>query len=186
MYLPTSYFNGMPGASFFPKVCSEWEDATEKAKSSGIRILNVRLGIVLSSSGGILAKILPPFKMGFGGKIGSGKQYVSWIALDDLLRIFLHLISNKSITGPVNAVSPNPLTNKEFTKILGTVLSRPELISVPTFVARMAFGELADAAFLSSVRVLPNKLVEFGYQFLYPKLEQALRHTLGKSMRGNQ
>jgi uncharacterized protein len=169
-----------PGDGFFPEVCHEWEEATEKAKSSGIRILNIRIGVVLSSSGGILGRILGPFRMGLGGKIGSGTQYISWIALDDLLGIVLNIISNKSISGALNAVSPNPITNRDFTRILGNVLSRPTLVSIPRFAARMAFGELADAALLSSVRVMPTKLLRSGYQFRYPKIEQALRHTLGK------
>jgi uncharacterized protein len=169
-----------PGDGFFPEVCRKWEEATEKAKSSGIRVLNIRIGLVLSSSGGILARILGPFRVGLGGKIGSGTQYISWIALDDLLGIVLHTISNKSIAGPLIAVSPNPITNRDFTRILGNVLSRPTLISIPRFAARMAFGELADAALLSSVRVMPTKLLRSGYQFRFPKIEQALRHTLGK------
>jgi uncharacterized protein len=107
-------------------------------------------------------------------------QYISWIALDDLLGIVLHTISEKSIAGSLNAVSPNPITNRDFTRILGNVLSRPTLISIPRFAARMAFGELADAALLSSVRVLPIKLCRSGYDFRFPKIEQALRHTLGK------
>ncbi|HYA83772.1 MAG TPA: TIGR01777 family oxidoreductase, partial [Candidatus Bathyarchaeia archaeon] len=166
-----------PGDGFFPEVCREWEEATEKAKSSGIRVLNIRIGLVLSSSGGILRRILGPFKMGLGGRIGSGTQYISWIALDDLLGIVLHTISNKSVSGALNAVSPNPITNRDFTRILGNVLSRPTLISIPRFAARMAFGELTDAALLSSVRVLPIKLLRSGYQFRFPKIEQALRHT---------
>jgi uncharacterized protein len=110
----------------------------------------------------------------------TGTQYISWIALDDLLGIVLNIISNKSISGALNAISPNPITNRDFTRILGNVLSRPTLVSIPRFAARMAFGELADAALLSSVRVMPTKLLRSGYQFRFPKIEQALRHTLGK------
>jgi NAD dependent epimerase/dehydratase family enzyme len=129
-----------------------------------------------------LRRILGPFKIGIGGKIGSGKQYIIWIALDDLLAIVLHTISNKSMSGALNAVSPNPIANRDFTRILGKILSRPTLISIPSFAARMAFGELADAALLSSVRVLPTKLLRSGYEFRFPKIEQALIHTLGKRM----
>jgi uncharacterized protein (TIGR01777 family) len=174
-----------PGDGFFPEVCREWEEATEKAISSGIRVLNIRIGLVLSSSGGILRRILGPFRIGIGGKIGSGKQYISWIALDDLLGIVLHTISNKSMSGALNAVSPNPIANRDFTRILGKILSRPTLISIPSFAARMAFGELADAALLSSVRVLPTKLLRSGYEFRFPKIEQAFIHTLGKRMRNS-
>ena len=126
-----------------------------------------------------MTRILGPFRIGLGGKIGFGMQYISWIALD-LLGIVLHTISEKSIAGSLNAVSPNPITNRDFTRILGNVLSRRTLISIPRFAARMAFGELADAALLSSVRVLPIKLCRSGYQFRFPKMEQVLRHTLGK------
>lgn len=150
-----------------------------------MRVLNIRIGLVLSSSGGILTRLLGPFKIGLGGKIGSGTQYIRWIALDDLLGIVLHTISNKSMSGALNAVSPNPTTNRDFTRILGKILSRPTLISIPSFAARMAFGELVDAALLSSVHVLPTKLFRSGYHFRFPKMEEALRHTLGKRMRNS-
>ena len=137
-----------------------------------------------SYPGGILAKILSPFNIGFGGKIGNGNQYISWIALDDLLGIILQAIGDESLVGTVNAVAPNPVTNSDFTKILGKVLSRPTIFSIPKFIIRAVLGEeLADSVILSSTRVLPTRLTETSrYQFRFPYLEEALRHTLGKNM----
>lgn len=166
---------------FLSDVCSKWEEATQLAKEAGIRVINIRTGIVLSSSGGILAKILPLFKAGLGGKIGNGNQYISWIALDDLLGIILCAIVNESIIGPINAVSPNPVTNKEFTKSLGKILSRPTVLSMPEPIIKAALGEeLAHAAILSSTKVMPTRLLKAGYEFRFPYLQLALRHTLGK------
>ena len=125
-----------PSINFLSDVCRNWEESTQIAKESGIRVVNIRIGTVLSASGGILAKILPPFKMGLGGEIGSGNQYMSWIAIDDLLGIILHAIADESVTGPINAVSPNPITNADFTCILGKVLSRPTIFSLPKFVVK--------------------------------------------------
>jgi uncharacterized protein (TIGR01777 family) len=172
-----------PSINFLSDVCRNWEESTQIAKESGIRVVNIRIGTVLSASGGILAKILPPFKMGLGGEIGSGNQYMSWIAIDDLLGIILHAIADESVTGPINAVSPNPTTNADFTCILGKVLSRPTIFSLPKFVVKAALGdELANAAILSSTRVVPTRLLNLGYQFRFPSLELALNHTLGKSI----
>ena len=168
---------------FLSDVCRNWEESTQIAKDAGIRVVNIRIGTVMSSSGGILAKILPPFKMGLGGRIGNGNQYMSWIALDDLLEIVLHAIANKSITGPINAVAPNPITNTDFTGILGKVLSRSIIFHIPKFIINAVLGEeLANAAVLSSTRVVPAHLLKIGYQFRFPYLELALRHTLGKSI----
>jgi uncharacterized protein len=164
-------------------VCRSWEEATQIAKESGIRVVNLRIGIVLSSSGGMLSKILPIFKLGFGIRIGSGNQYISWIGLDDLLGLILYAIANKSISGPVNAVSPNPITNADFTMALGRVLSRPAKFSIPESIIKLVLGgELANAAILSSTRVIPERLIEMGYIFRFPYLESVLRHTLGKSI----
>jgi uncharacterized protein len=137
----------------------------------------------LSSYGGILSKILPIFKLGFGGRIGNGNQYMSWIGLDDLLGLVLYAIADKSIAGPVNAVSPNPITNSNFTTTLGKVLSRPTIFSIPESMIKLALGEeLANAAILSSARVIPDRLIKIGYKFRFPYLESVLRHTLGKSI----
>ncbi|MFL6401441.1 MAG: TIGR01777 family oxidoreductase, partial [Nitrososphaeraceae archaeon] len=172
-----------PSIDFLSDVCRNWEESTQIAKESGIRVVNMRIGTVLSSSGGILAKILPPFKMGLGGRIGNGNQYMSWIGLDDLLAIILYAIVDKSITGPVNAVSPNPIPNAEFTKTLGKVLSRPAIFSLPNFIIKSVLGEeLANSAILSSSRVMPMRFLKIGYKFRFPYLESVLRHTLGKGI----
>jgi len=168
---------------FLSNVCKNWEGATQISKEAGIRVVNLRLGIVLSSSGGMLAKILPIFKLGFGGRIGNGNQYMSWIGLDDLLGLMLYAIADKSITGPVNAVSPTPTTNKAFTRTLGNVLSRPTIFSIPKTIIKLPLGdELANAAILSSSHVIPERLIKMGYKFRFPYLESVLRYTLGKSI----
>jgi uncharacterized protein len=165
---------------FLSDVCRNWEEATQIAKESGIRVVNLRLGIVLSSSGGILSKILPIFKLGVGGMIGNGNQYMSWIGLDDLVGIILYAIVDESISGPVNVVSPNPITNADFTETLGKLLSRPTTFSIPESIIKLALGEeLANAAILSSTRVIPKRLIKIGYKFRFPYLESVLRHTLG-------
>jgi uncharacterized protein len=143
----------------------------------------MRIGTVLSSSGEILARILPLFKMGLGGRIGRGNQYMSWIGIDDLLALILYAIVDKSITGPVNAVSPNPITNADFTTTLGKVLSRPTILSIPESIIKSALGEeLANSAVLSSSRVVPMRFLKIGYKFRFPSLESVLRHTLGKGI----
>jgi uncharacterized protein len=168
---------------FLSDVCRNWEESTQIAKESGIRVVNLRLGIVLSSSGGMLAKILPLFKAGLGGRIGKGNQYMSWIGLDDLLGLVLYAIADESIFGPINAVSPNPITNADFTTTLGKVMSRPTMFSIPKSIIKLALGEeLAEAGILSSTRVIPKRLIKIGYQFRFPYLESVLRHTLGKSV----
>jgi len=168
---------------FLSDVCRNWEGATQISNESGSRVVNLRLGVVLSSSGGMLSKILPTFKLGLGGRIGNGNQYMSWIGLDDLLGLILYVIADKSIAGPVNAVSPNPITNADFTTTLGKVLSRPTKFSIPESMVKLALGEeLANAVILSSTRVIPKRLIKIGYKFRFPHLESVLRHTLGKSI----
>jgi uncharacterized protein len=168
---------------FLSYVCKNWEESTQIAKESGIRVVNVRLGIVLSSSGGMLSKILPLFNWGLGGRIVNGNHYMSWIGLDDLLGLILYAIADKSIAGPVNTVSPNPITNHDFVSTLGKVLSRPTIFSIPKSMIKLPLGEeLAHAALLSSTRVIPERLIKMGYQFRFPYLESVLRHTLGKSV----
>ena len=169
------------GDGFLPEVCQAWETAAAPARERGIRVVHVRIGIVLSASGGALTQMLPPFKLGVGGALGSGDQYMSWIALDDLLGIVLHVLMTDSICGPVNAVAPHPVTNREFAKTLGRVLRRPTLIPTPAFAIRAVFGEMADALLLASTRVVPAVLQASGFTFVYPQLEDALRHTLGRS-----
>lgn len=169
-----------PGSGFLPDVCQAWEAAAAPARDAGIRVVHLRFGIVLSPAGGALAQMLLPFKMGVGGVMGSGDQYISWIALDDLLGVVLHVLTDESITGPVNAVAPDAVTNREFTKTLGSVLRRPTIFPMPAFAAGLVFGEMADALLLASTRVDPAALRVAGHEFAYPRLEDALRHILGR------
>jgi uncharacterized protein (TIGR01777 family) len=166
------------GDDFLARVCRQWEEAATPAAQAGIRVVLMRFGIILSSKGGALAKMLTPFKLGAGGRLGSGHQYMSWIALDDVAGVIAHLLEKDSLSGPVNTVSPEPVTNREFTKALGEALSRPTLLPVPAFALRLAFGEMADVALLASQRVEPVRLKESGYRFKYPELKDALRHVL--------
>jgi uncharacterized protein (TIGR01777 family) len=168
------------GRGFLSEVCREWEAATEPAARKGIRVVNLRTGVVLSARGGALARMLLPFRLGLGGRIGTGKQYLSWIALDDLVGVIVHALTHDALQGPVNAVSPNPVTNLEFTKILGRVLHRPTLFAIPAFALRLVFGRMVDELLLASARVEPARLLESGYVFRYPELEGALRYLLGK------
>ena len=168
------------GSGFLPEVCQAWEAAAAPARKMGIRVINLRTGVVLSAAGGALAKMLPAFKMGIGGVVGNGRQYMSWIALNDVVGAIVHALSNPALDGPVNAVAPHPLTNREFTVTLGRVLSRPTLFPLPAFAVRLAFGEMADELLLASQRVEPAKLASSGYKFQFPELEGALRHALGK------
>ena len=169
-----------PGTGFLPEVCVAWETATEPARQRGIRVVNLRIGMVLSAKGGALQAMLPPFKAGVAGKLGNGRQFVSWIAVDDLTRAIVHAISTESLSGSVNAVSPNPVRNVEMTKALGRVLRRPTFFSVPAFALRLLLGEMADALLLSSQRVEPRRLLETGFTFRFPDFELALRHLLSR------
>jgi len=169
-----------PGEGFLSEVCRGWEAASEPLAAAGTRVVHLRFGIVLSPSGGALAKMLTPFKLGAGGVIGSGTQYMSWIAIDDLVGSIRHALVTDSLSGPVNVTAPNPVTNREFTRTLGRVLGRPTIAPLPAFAARLAFGEMADALLLSSTRVEPRKLLATRYTFRHPDLEEALRHLLGR------
>jgi uncharacterized protein (TIGR01777 family) len=169
-----------PGDDFLAEVCRDWEAACQPARDAGIRVVNLRIGVVLSAEGGALKKMLTPFKLGLGGKIGSGRQWMSWIALDDLSSVIQFALANERLSGSANAVTPNPVTNAEFTKTLGRVLGRPTVFPMPAFAAKLAFGEMADALLLSSTRVTPQALTQAGYQFSHPDLERALRHLLCK------
>jgi len=167
-------------AGFLPGVCREWEAASEPAARKGIRVVVLRIGMVLSPKGGALSRMLPLFRAGLGGEIGGGRQYVSWIALDDLPPIILHALQCGDLSGPVNAVAPRPVTNRELTEALGKVLSRPTPLPVPAFALRLALGEMADPLLLASARVVPRRLEETGYRFRFPEIRAALRHLLGK------
>jgi uncharacterized protein len=166
------------GNDFLAHVCREWEKATSPAAEQGIRTVITRFGIILDANGGALAKMLTPFRMGIGGRIGNGKQWMSWMALDDTVGAIRFLLRDKSVHGPVNFVAPHPVTNAEFTKTLGRVLSRPTIFPIPAFAVRLAFGEMADAALLSGQRVEPAVLQTRGFGFNLPRLEFALRKIL--------
>jgi uncharacterized protein (TIGR01777 family) len=168
------------GRGFLADLCREWEAASAPAAEKGIRVVRLRFAIVLSAAGGVLKKMLLPFRFGLGGRLGSGRQYMSWIALDDVLAIILCALTDDSLAGPVNAVAPNVVTNREFTRTLGRVLMRPAIFPVPAFALRTVFGDMADETLLASNRVQPAKLLAHGFAFQYPELEGALRHVLGK------
>ena len=170
-----------PGKGFLPEVCQAWEAAADAAREAGLRVVHLRIGIVLTPAGGALGQMLLPFRMGVGGVIGSGRQYMSWVALDDVLGAVLHALRTEDLAGPVNAAAPNPVTNAAFTKTLGRVLRRPTLLPLPAFGARLAFGEMADALLLASARVDPARLRDGGFRFGHPGLEDALRHVLGRA-----
>jgi uncharacterized protein (TIGR01777 family) len=154
----------------------------DAARAAAIRTVHLRFGVILSKEGGALAQMLTPFQLGIGGQIGSGRQYMSWLAHDDAVGMILHALNDESLRGPVNAVAPQPVTNSEFTKTLGRVLGRPTLLPMPAFALRLALGEMADALLLSSARAEPARLQAAGYQFKYPQLEGALRHVLRKEV----
>lgn len=168
------------GRGFLSEVCVAWETATQPAEKSGMRVVLLRIGIVLSPTGGPLAKMALPFKLGLGGVIGSGEQYLSWIALDDLIGAITHALTTEAMRGAVNCVAPNAVTNREFTKTLGQVLKRPTFFPVPAFALRLIFGEMADELLLSGARLEPQRLLATRFQFRYPRLEGALRAVLGK------
>jgi hypothetical protein len=168
------------GTGFLAQVCQEWENATRPASEVGIGTVQLRIGVVLSPSGGALRKMLTPFKMGVGGMIGNGRQWMSWIDVQDLVGAIQHILKNDSLRGPVNMVAPKPVTNAEFTKTLAGVLSRPAILPMPAFAVRLVFGEMGDAVLLGSQRVAPMKLAGSRYAFRFPELRAALESTLRK------
>lgn len=170
-----------PGNDFLADVCVEWEKATALATEKGIRVVNARFGVILDKEGGALKKMLPPFRLGLGGKIGSGKQWMSWIALADVVGALKFALVNETLNGPVNYVAPNPVRNAEFTKTLGKALSRPTIFPIPAFGVRLLFREMADALLLASQRVEPERLKESGYQFKFSNLDVALADVLEKA-----
>jgi uncharacterized protein (TIGR01777 family) len=167
-----------PGSGFLARVCHGWEEATQSAQQASIRVVHLRIGMVLAAEGGALAKMLTPFKMGLGGPVGNGRQYVSWIAIDDLMKCIEYVIDHDSLSGPVNAVSPNPVTNAVFAKTLGRVLHRPALAPVPALAVKAMFGEMGKSLLLEGARVLPKRLLDSGFEFSHADLESALRHEL--------
>jgi uncharacterized protein (TIGR01777 family) len=166
------------GAGFLAETCRQWEAATQPAVAAGIRVVLVRTGLVLSPRGGALAKMLTPFRLGVGGRVGTGRQWWSWISLEDEVDLMLHALTNASLRGPVNAAAPNPVTNAEFTRILGRVLRRPTLFPVPAFAVRLMFGEMGEELLLASQRVQPAAALASGFRFAYADLEGALRSLL--------
>ena len=169
-----------PGTNFLAGLCRQWEAATGAAAQAGIRTVQVRIGVMLSTKGGALPKMLTPFKLGLGGRIGSGRQYLSWISIDDVVGGILYALNAGQVRGPVNATAPNPATNSEFTRSLAEVLHRPAIFPMPTFAVRALFGQMGDELLLASARVLPSKLQVSGYQFRRPELKTALMSLLKK------
>ncbi len=165
------------GEGFLPEVCAAWEDEIVKAEAFA-RVAFLRIGVVLAKDGGALEKMLTPFKFGVGGRIGSGEQFMSWIALDDLIKIIHFVLENENRRGAFNAVAPNPVSNAEFTKTLGTILGRPTVLPVPEFAIKMLFGEMGETLLLEGARVVPQKLQNAEFEFDFPNLEDAMKHAL--------
>jgi len=173
-----------PGDDFLAQVSRDWEAASRVAARAGIRVVNMRIGVVLTRAGGALAMMLPPFRLGLGGWVGSGNQYVSWIALDDIIKAMQHVLDRRDLTGPVNLTAPAPVTNRELAKTLGKVLGRPVLVGVPGFALSLAFGSEGADMLLSGQRVLPERLTASEFRFSFTALEPALRHLLAPPERG--
>jgi uncharacterized protein (TIGR01777 family) len=171
---------GDPSSDFLAATGREWEASADAARRAGIRVVHPRFGVVLSRKGGALGRMLLPFQLGVGGRLGSGTQWMSWIAIDDAVGAIVYLLENDAATGPVNVTSPEPVSNREFTRTLGRVLRRPAVFPVPAAGLRLLFGEMADATLLASARVLPSRLLNLGFRFDHPLLEPALRHVLRK------
>jgi len=170
-----------PGTGFLTEVCQQWEASTAPAEAAGVRVAHLRTGLVLSPEGGALKQMLLPFKLGLGGRIGTGRQWWSWISIDDEANAILHVIDGRTEKGPVNLTAPNPVTNEEFTRTLNGVLRRPTLLPTPTFALKAMFGsEAVSEMFLGGQRVVPARLQADGYGFRHPELEGALRHLLHK------
>jgi uncharacterized protein (TIGR01777 family) len=168
------------GRGFLARVATEWETAAEPVVRAGVRLVTLRTGLVLSPHGGALGKLLLPFRLGAGGRVGSGRQWVSWIGLADTVGAIVHCVRTQVLTGPVNLAAPAPVTNAELTETLARVLRRPALLHIPAFALRLAFGEMAEATLLASQRMRPRQLLDTGYRFRYPALEGALRHELAR------
>lgn len=164
--------------NFSQQLCMDWEKEASLSESFGIRTCYLRTGIVLGPNGGALAKMLPPFKMGLGGPIGDGHQWMSWVHIDDLIGIMFHIINNKNIHGPVNGTSPNPVTNKQFSSSLGQTLNRPAFFPLPSFVVKLLMGQMGEELLLSGQRVIPKKMLNAGYVFQYKELESALSDVI--------
>ncbi len=165
-------------SSFSSKLCSDWEHEAQQAEVLGIRTCYLRTGIVLGKKGGALAKMLPAFKLGLGGPMGNGRQWMSWIHMNDLIALLLHVINNKDIKGAINATAPNPVTNKDFASTLASVLKRPAFLPMPAFVLKLMLGQMAEELLLSGQRVIPKKILDAAYVFQYAELENALSEVV--------
>jgi hypothetical protein len=166
------------GTGFLAEVCAAWENESSKAEEFGARVVMPRIGVVLARDGGALEKMLTPFKFGVGGRIGSGKQWMSWIALEDLIRVIHFALENENLRGAVNATAPNPVTNEEFTRTFGKVLHRPTILPVPEFAIKLMFGEMGETLLLEGSRVVPKRLPENGFEFKFTNLEEAMKAAL--------
>lgn len=166
-----------PGSGFLAEVCKEWEAEAQRAAQAGIRVVALRIGVVLGRGGGALKAMLPVFRMGLGGPLGGGNQWMPWIHLNDITGLILHAIGTRAVNGPLNATAPSPVTNRDFTRTLGRVLRRPAFLPVPEFAIRLLYGEMASVV-LASQRVLPQKAIASGYRFRFESLEEALRDVL--------
>ena len=176
---------GKPEREFLVDVCLAWESAADPARAAGVRVVHPRMGVVLSRRGGALKKLLLPFTLGAGGPQGQGTQWMSWLAIDDVVAAVIHLLDRSRLEGPVNLTSPEPVRNREFARELGQVLRRPALLPVPAAALKLAFGEMAEDTILGSARVHPAQLLRDGFRFLYPALAPALRHVLGRDLTGS-
>lgn len=166
------------GDDFLARLCVAWEGATAPALAAGVRVVHPRIGLILSREDGALAKMLPPFRLGLGGRLGSGQQWASWVAIDDVVATLIHAITNRELSGPVNCATANPVRNAEFTRVLASVLHRPAVIPVPAPLLRLVFGEMAEMTLLASLRVSSSKLLASGFTFRFPELHGALEHLL--------
>jgi uncharacterized protein len=171
---------GNPSSDFLASVCQEWEAAADAARAGGVRVVHPRFGVVLSPAGGALSKMLLPFRLGLGGRVGDGSQWLSWISIDDAVGVIQYALETDTLQGSLNATTPDPVTNRDFTRTLGRVLRRPTPFPVPAAALRLVLGEMADETLLTSARALPANLLQSGYEFRYPDLEGALRHVLEK------
>ncbi|HEX3470679.1 MAG TPA: TIGR01777 family oxidoreductase, partial [Silvibacterium sp.] len=167
-----------PGQGFLADTCRSWESEADAAAENGIRVVHLRFGVVLTAEGGALTQMLPIFRLGLGGRLGSGNQWMSWIALSDLVRAVFYLLDSAAIDGPINLVAPNPVTNAEFTRALGHALHRPTMIPAHAFALRVAFGEMANEALLASTRAVPERLSRSGFVFELPDIGSALKAIL--------
>ena len=166
------------GAGFFPELCQEWESASLPAAQAGVRVVHLRLGMIIGPYGGAMARLIPLFRLGLGGPLGNGRQWMSWISEADAAGAALFALSTHAVSGPANAVAPNPVTNAEFTRLLGRAVHRPAIVPAPAFALRLAFGQMADEALLASTRVVPTRLLEAGFEFQHPTLAEAFTYAL--------